>query len=117
MIILLSIDKLTLAEAESEAMGTGLALCSVSCSRKWAETVLRAFTTTGPGCNAAASCSACKEKSNYSNHNLLCLAEFVLVTLLCPVAAVHHEALLGQVLQGEGEDDMGGHGKDNQSFT
>ena len=48
----------TLAEVESEAIGTGLTLCSVTCSRKYPETVLSAFTTTGPGGKPAATCSA-----------------------------------------------------------
>ena len=45
---------------------------------------------------------------------LLCLALLVLATLACSVAAVDHHAGLGQVLQGEGEDDMGRHSKDHK---
>ena len=41
---------------------------------------------------------------------LLCLAELVLATPPRAVAAVHHNALLWQALQGEGADRMGGHG-------
>ena len=48
---------------------------------------------------------------------MLCLADLIFPTLPLPVAAVHHHAVLRQVLQGEGVDDMSRDGKDDHRLT
>ena len=48
---------------------------------------------------------------------LLGLADLVLCTPSGPVAAVHHHPVLGQLVQGEGVEDVSRHSKDNNRLA